>query len=123
MKRIITALVASLVVATPAMAQWAHHDRDRDRGWNPQAFWRGAPDNPYERIQFLQDRINRGVSDGSLSRREAWRANRELNGVRHWMRRMHWQNGGQLTPPQRAQVQARLDNISRQIRWMRHNGW
>jgi hypothetical protein len=121
MKRTITAIVASLVVATPAMAQWAHHDRDH--GWNPQAFWRGAPDNPYQRIQFLQDRINRGVADGSLDRREAAHASRELNGVRQWMRRMHWQNGGQLRPDQRVQVQARLDAVSRQIRWMRHDAW
>jgi hypothetical protein len=34
---------------------------------------------------------------------------------------MHW-NGERLTPDQRARVQARLDQISRQIRWMRHNG-
>jgi hypothetical protein len=118
MKRLITAIVASIVVATPAAAQWRHHE-----GWNPNAFWRGAPDNPYERIQFLQDRINHGVADGSLSRGEAFRANRELNGVRQWMRRMHWENAGQLRPEQRARVQARLDAISRQIRWMRHDGW
>lgn len=121
MKRIITAVVASLVVTTPAMAQWAHPVHDR--GWNPQAFWRGAPENPYERIQFLQDRINRGVADGSLDRREAYRASRELDGVRQWMRRMHWENGGQLRPDQRIRVQARLDTVSRQIRWMRHNDW
>lgn len=120
MKRIITAVVASVIVATPAMAQWAHPPH---QGWNPNAFWRGAPENPYDRIQFLQDRINRGVADGSLSRQQAWRANRELNGVRMWMRRMHFQNGGQLTPDQRAMVQARLDSVSRQIRWMRHNDW
>jgi hypothetical protein len=34
---------------------------------------------------------------------------------------MHW-NGERLTPDQRARVQARLDQISRQIRWMRHSG-
>lgn len=122
MKRIITAAVASLVVTTPAIAQWAHPPRP-GLGWNPQAFWRGAPDNPFDRIQFLQDRINRGVADGSLDRWQARRANGELNGVRRWIRRMHWQNGGQLNPDQRAQVQARLDAISRQIRWMRHSGW
>jgi hypothetical protein len=83
-------------------------------------FWRGAPDNPYQRIQFMQDRVNRGVADGSIDRREAWRVNRELNGVRQWIQRMHWQ-GQRLTPDQRARVQARLDQISRQIRWMRHN--
>lgn len=118
MKWIITAVVASTIAATPALAQWS----PRAHGWNPNEFWRGAPENPYDRIQFLQDRVNRGVADGSLDRREAWRANQELNGVRQWMRRMHWRNGGQLSPDQRARVQARLDAISRQIRWARHNG-
>ena len=81
---------------------------------------KGAPANPYERIQFLQDRINCGFADGSLDRREAWRANRELNGVRQWIRHMHWR-GNRLTPDQRARVQPRLDQISQQIRWARHN--
>ena len=121
MKRIITAVVATLVVASPAIGQMPRPDRPG--GWNPQSFWRGAPVNPFDRIQFLQQRIDRGVADGSLDRREAARASRELDGVRQWIRRMHWRNGGQLSPSQRAQVQARLDTISRQIRWMRHNGW
>ena len=118
MKWILIAAAASIVAVSPASAQWRH---ERPADWNPNAIWRGAPDNPYERIQFLQDRINRGVADGSLDRREAWRANRELNNVRQWIRRMHWR-GDRLTPDQRARVQARLDQISRQIRWARHDG-
>jgi hypothetical protein len=118
MKRIIITLLAGSIAAAPALAQWApRHGQMRDRT----TIWQGAPANPYERIQFLQDRINRGVADGSLDRREAWRANRELNNVRQWIRRMHWQ-GERLTPDQRQRVQARLDDISRQLRWMRHNG-
>ena len=91
--------------------------------WDAGAFWRGAPDSPRERIQFLQDRVNRGVADGSLDRREARRVNRELDGVRQWIHRMHWEDAGRLTPDQRGRVQGRLDQISRQIRWLRHNGW
>jgi len=119
MRRIIIALVASTIAATPAMAQWHHEPRGGQ--WNGGDFWRGAPDNPYDRIQFMQDRVNRGIADGSIDRREAWRVNRELSGVRQWIRRMHWQ-GQRLTPDQRARVQARLDDISRQIRWARRNG-
>jgi hypothetical protein len=114
-KLIILAAAATAIAATPAVAQWTPGP------WNPNTFWQGAPANPYERIQFLQDRVNRGVADGSLDRREAWRVNRELNGLRQWIRRMHWQTGA-LTAGQRARVQARLDEISRQIHWMRHNG-
>jgi hypothetical protein len=112
---IVLVAAATAIIANPAAAQWVPGP------WNPTTFWRGAPANPYERIQFLQDRVNRGVADGSLDRREAWRVDRELNGVRQWIRRMHWQTG-RLTPEQRARVQARLDQISRQIRWLRHNG-
>lgn len=119
MKRIIVALVAGTIAATPAIAQW-HHEM-RSGPMSGTQFWQGAPDNPYDRIQFMQDRVNRGVADGSIDRREAWRVNRELNGVRQWIRRMHWQDQ-RLTPDQRARVQARLDQISQQIRWMRHNG-
>lgn len=91
--------------------------------WNPGAFWRGAPASPYQRIQFLQDRVNHGLADGSLDRREAGRVNGELNGVRQWIHHMHWEDEGRLTPGQLGQVQGRLDGISRQIHWMRHNGW
>ena len=118
MKRMIMALVACTIVATPALAQWSPR---AGQAWDRNTFWRGAPANPYERIQFLQERINRGVADGSLDRRQAFRAQSELNNVRQWIRRMHWR-GNQLTPDQRERVQARLDEISRQIRWMRHNG-
>lgn len=95
----------------------------RPGGWDGNAFWHGAPDNPNERIQFLQDRVNRGQADGSLNPYEARRVNGELNGLRRWIQRMHWQDQGRLTPDQRGRVQGKLDQISRQIRWARHNGW
>lgn len=123
MKRIIVALAASTLaastmVASPALAQWAPRP---GQSWDRNSFWQGAPASPWERIQFLQDRVNRGVADGSLDRRQAWHIQSQLNGVRQWIRSMHWQ-GERLTPDQRERVQARLDNISRQIRWMRHGG-
>lgn len=111
MKKIIIAAAAALLAAGTASAQW-------DAG----AFWRGAPESPRERIQFLQDRVDRGVADGSLDRREAHRVDRELNGVRRWVHEMHMDQG-RLTPGQRDRVQTRLDRISRQIHWLRHNGW
>ena len=91
--------------------------------YNPGAFWRGAPDNPWERIRFLQSRVDQGARDGSLDRREAFRVNGELNGVRQWIRREHYMDAGQLTPDQRGRIQGRLDQISGQIHWLRHNGW
>ncbi len=106
---------ASMMTAGVAVAQ--------PGPWNPGTFWQGAPENPYQRIQFLQDRVHHGVADGSLDRREAARVDGELNGVRKWIHRMHWEDAGRLTPAQRDQVQGRLDGISRQIHWMSHRGW
>ena len=129
------ALLAAPLMASAAIAQYAPPPPDApswERGPGNRApayqggydrgnFWRGAPDSPWQRIQFLQDRINRGVADGSLNRREAYRANRDLAGVRQWIRRMRW-DGNRLTPDQRDRVQARLDQVSGQIRWARRNG-
>ena len=131
MRNLFIAFVAfGTLAAGPASAQYGQYGHggyqggpNRGGAYDAGAFWRGAPDNPNQRIQFLQDRVNRGMADGSLDRREAGRVNGELNGVRTWIRRMHWQDDGRLTPDQRAQVQGRLDGIIRQIHWMRQNGW
>lgn len=122
MKPAITALAlaASLMSAGCASAQpgpWVPGP------WNPGAFWRGAPDSPYERMHFLRARVDRGLADGSLDRREAARVYHELDGVDQWIRRMHWEDAGRLSPDQRARVQDRLDGISRQIHWMKRNGF
>jgi hypothetical protein len=122
MNRIAIALTAALLGTSAANAQYGTPPGP-PRGYDAGAFWHGAPDSPYQRIQFLQDRVNRGIADGSLDRREATRVNRELGGVRQWIHRMHWEDEGRLTPEQRGRVQARLDQISGQIRWLRHNGW
>lgn len=114
------ALAASLMSGACANAQpvpW------RPGPWNAQAFWRGAPDSPYERLRFLRARVDHGLADGSLDRREASRVYHELDGVEQWIHHMHWEDAGRLSPGQRAQVQARLDGISRQIRWMRRDGF
>ena len=122
MRQITLGIMGALLTATAASAQYAPPPGQPpayDRG----AFWRGAPDSPYQRIQFLQDRVNHGLADGSLDHREGNRVNHELDGVRQWIHRMHWEDEGKLTPDQLGRVQARLDQISGQIRWLRHNGW
>ena len=124
MRKSLIALAAGMIVTGTgaAVAQYTP-PADVSAGWDAGAFWRGAPDGPRERIQFLQDRIDRGIADGSLDRREGFRANRELANIRRWIRQMHYDDAGRLGPQQRADVQARLDGLSRQIRWMRHDGW
>lgn len=68
--------------------------------------WRGAPDGLQQRIDWLQQRINRGVADRSLSRAEANRAQRELDALRR----------------QANMLQQRLDDLSRSLRWARSDG-
>lgn len=118
-----TALMAGLVFAASVAHAQPAPPPPPPGAWDAGAFWRGAPESPRERIQFLQDRINRGRSDGSLDPREADRAQHDLDGVRNWIRQAHWDDGGPLRPDQKAHIQRRLDDISRQIRWMRHDGW
>jgi len=121
MKRTIVALAGGLLLSGIAVAQIP--PPPPPGGWDAGAFWRGAPDSPRERIRFLQDRIDRGRADGSLNPREAARAGRELDRIRMMDRRMHYDSGGRLDPRQRDMLQARLDSLSQQIRWSRHNGW
>lgn len=102
---------------------WGHPGQQGGPGWDGNAFWRGAPDSPRDRIQFLKDRVNRGIGDGSIDRREANRVNHELDDTSRWIKRMHWEDAGRLSPGQNSQVQQRLDSISRQIHWMRRSGW
>jgi len=99
------ALFATLAggVAAPSMAQPAP-------GWRANSyssdFWRGAPDGLQQRIDWLQQRIDRGARDGSLSPGEARRAQYQLNTLRR----------------DANLLQQRLDDLSRSIRWARASG-
>ena len=116
-------LAASAVTAiAPASAQMAGRTW-QGGGWNGNAFWRGAPAGPWERIRFLQDRIDRGIADGSLDRREGMRAQMELRRVRMKAGEMRRRDRGMFDAADSAAIQDRLDRLSQQIRWARHNGW
>jgi hypothetical protein len=109
-KTILAALaLASVTVAGPAVAQRSGYQTYQtypaQTTYDRNDFWRGAPDGLQQRIDWLQQRIDRGVRDGSLDRREYARAQRELNYLRQ----------------QAAQLTARLDNLSRTLRWARNN--
>jgi len=89
------------------------------RGHGPVAG--GGGDWSLERREsWLQERIDRGRSDGSLSRREASRAQMGLNDIKadqaHMIRR-----SGRLRDSERAQLQDRLERLSSAIRWLRQN--
>lgn len=74
-------------------------------GFNAEVFWRGAPDGLQQRIDWLQQRIDRGVSDGSLDRQDARRAQWELDSLRR----------------DANALQQRLNDLSRNIRWARND--
>jgi len=130
MKRVMVsaAIMASMFASVPLAAQPTYGNRSysdqRDgRGWNGNEFWRGAPASPWERIQFLQRRIDRGIQDGSLDRREARRAQTELRSIRQEAWRWRQRDGNVLRPRHAEQLQLRLDNLSRNLRWLRSNSW
>ncbi len=98
--------VATAATAVPLAAQPAPGWQTRDSYRNDNSFWRGAPDGLQQRIDWLQQRINRGLSDGSLNRQEARRVQRQLDTLRR----------------DAVAVQRQLDNLSRSIRWARRDG-
>ena len=120
MKARLLACMGALALAGAAAAQ-PPGPLHNGRGWDSTGFWQGAPDSPRDRIRFLQNRIDRGIGDGSLDRREAHRANRELGRIRAMDARMHYRDG-RLSGREQAMLQGRLDDLSRSVRWARHNG-
>jgi len=108
------AIAALTMVGTlPAAAQ--------PGGWDRNAFWRDAPTDPYQRIDFLQRRIQRGMNDGSLGRREARRSQYQLNQIRRDADRMRYRHHGRFSESDYNYIQSRLDSLSQQIRWQRQN--
>jgi hypothetical protein len=108
-------IAIALLGAAPALAQPGSWNAPSS-GWDREVFWRDAPADMRQRIDWLQRRIDRGVSDGSLSRSEARRLERRLNVIRRDARR------GYRSADRSAQIQARLDDLSREIRWQRRDG-
>lgn len=118
MKTIRLAILLAAMYTGPVLAQPAPY-----QGYDAEAFWRGTSVNPLDRIQILKDRVGRAEANGSIDPREAHRVRDELSHTWEWIHRKHYEDGGRLSPEQRAEVQAHLDQISRQIRWLRRDGW
>jgi hypothetical protein len=92
---------ATQLDAQPTQGTWQYGE-----SYNRETFWRGAPDGLQQRIDWLQQRINRGIADGSLERNEARRAQRQLDALRR----------------DAAKLQRQLDDLGRSIRWSRRDG-
>lgn len=100
-------IAAALALAGTAGAAGAQSGAYQTyRPADAQTYWQGAPDGLSQRIDWLQQRINRGVADGTLDRREARNAQLRLNALRR----------------DADVLQQRLDDLSRSLRWRRTNG-
>jgi hypothetical protein len=111
-------VAAALLGSTPAIAQsaWQNTPGWQNNAWDRDAFWRDAPSDIRQRIDWLQRRIDRGVQDGTLTRSESRNLYRQLNMIRRDARR------GYMTAERRDRLQARLDDLGRSIRWQRRDG-
>lgn len=98
--------LSTIATAMPAAAQPWQGGNNNPGSWNRDAFWRGAPDGLQQRIDWLQQRINRGISDGSMDRQEARRAQFQLDALRR----------------DASLLDRRLEDLSRNLRWAR-NDW
>ena len=116
----IAGLVAGIAIAQPYPPQGRAFGPPPGPGWSHEGFWRGAPDSPRERIQFLQDRIDRAVSNRLITPDQARHASVELDRTRGRMRQMHYQDGGPLTGQDRALIERGLNDVSRQLTYWTH---
>jgi len=109
MKKFILGGLACLTLASavPALAQ---------AGWDRDRFWQGVPADPLARMDVMQRRIDRGVSDGSLTRKEARNSQKSLNKIRRDARHM-----GRIDNREASILNSRLDNLAQKIRLRRND--
>lgn len=109
MKKILLSIaaVSAVAAAVPAVASAQSYRHDDRGGW-------GQGD----RIARLDHRIDIGVRNGSLNRREAWRLREQLRDTARLEAR-YGRDG--LSRWERADLDRRFDRISAQIRYERHD--
>jgi hypothetical protein len=113
--------LAAASVAVPAMAQnygpqhryEQDRDRDRDRGDRYDRDNRGGWQSISQRKYQLDRRIDNGLRNGMLSRREATRLKTELNQLVRL--EYSYQRGG-LSARERMDLDRRYDMLARQVR-------
>lgn len=101
-------------IATAASAA----DQGYNNNYQGRSNWTGAPTDLFARTAWLDQRIRRSLEDGSLSNWEGRRALRTLDSIRRDEANMRHYNG-HLSQTNEVRIQARLDNLSRGIRWSR----
>jgi Ni/Co efflux regulator RcnB len=113
MKKILLSIAAVSAVAATALPV-AAMAQSYDRGHDDRGGWNQGGD----RVARLDQRIDMGIRNGSLDRREAWR----LKGDLRETARLQYRYGRDgLTRWERADLDRRFDRISAQIRYERHD--
>ena len=84
-------------------------------------FWDGAPQDIRQRIEFMQQRVNRSIQSGWLSRRESRDITNQMRRLRQEDRRLEYQDHGRLRPQDRAYLDGLLNNLSQRLHWAEHN--
>ena len=105
-----------MIGSMPASAQ---RSWDQPR-WNHDEIWRGAPDDPYQRIAFLQQRLDRAVQDGALDPDEAHRVAYRLDELRRTADNQRRRHHGYLSHGMVDYINQRLDRVSRELHWRQH---
>ncbi|MBW8881307.1 MAG: hypothetical protein JF615_07790 [Asticcacaulis sp.] len=102
--------------------RWDNRGNDhRNGGWDNRG---GHEDRRFaieNRIHNLRERIQDGRRNGSLSRREAYRLENRLNDIAS-LKRSYEYSGYGINGQEAATLDARLDDLSGQLRWQRHDG-
>jgi hypothetical protein len=75
----------------------------------------------FHREAWIQDRIDHGRKDGSLSDSEAHRVQDALKKIEHDEEFDTRTNNGQLSAKDRSAIEARLDELSGAIHWEKAN--
>jgi hypothetical protein len=116
MKKILLSIaaVSAIAAAVPAVAsaQDYGYDRGPDRGYDRGYGYGG------DRVARLDDRIDRGIRSGGLTRNEAWRLKGDLRETARLEAR--YRRDG-LNRWEREDLDRRFDRISAQIRYERHD--
>jgi hypothetical protein len=90
--------------------------------YQPAPYQQGVGDWPLERREaWLQERINRGRADGTLNRREGYRAQMALNDIKATQARMMRHSHGRLRDGDREMLNQRLSRLSDMVRGARRD--
>jgi len=83
------------------------------------SFWRQAPPGVEQRIDWMQTRIEHNRDNGALDPRQLGYAQHDLDDIRRMDADLRTRDGGDLSQPDRTYLQARLDTLGQNLRWMR----